>query len=140
MDTELSYRFFNKLKDDQFSLIYMGEFDDEMTTTLMRINETSVNETKIFIKKISYFIVECFVQFRAVSSGDGHASISIANTKELYNELLTENILLIRKGDFSQKSILPLLTIIENNVNSGQNVQGIRKKIMYLLVEMLQNV
>src|SRR4051812_19750615 len=60
MNPELSYRFFNKLENDQFSLIYMGEFDDVMTATLMRINETGIDEPKIFKKKISFLVAESF--------------------------------------------------------------------------------
>ncbi len=254
MNSELSYRFFNRLENDQFSLIYMGGFDDEITASLLCINETSTKAPNIFTKKLSFIIVECFqnilrhadkpdiinrtnnkpkmilvrsrghefyigstnliantktegltsklrsintlsqkelkaayidalennefsdkggaglgliemarksgfplefdfdyinyffsnffMQFRAVSSDkdDSTPAISIANTKELYNELLADNILMIRKGDFSQKSILPILTMIENNLNSGPNILGARKKIVYLLVEMLQNI
>lgn len=253
MNPELSYRFFNKLEKDQFSLIYIGEFDDQMTATLMRINETGIEEPKAFRKTISFLLAECFQniirhadkpeiinrtnnkpkmislrnignvfyiassnlihnmkkeglllklksintltqaelkttymealdhneisdkggaglgliemarrsgfpiefdfdfinyffsnffsQFRAVSGNEeNNYTININNTKALYHDMLAENILMIRKGDFSQQSILPLFTMIENSLSTERNLQGNRKRIMYLLIEMLQNI
>ncbi len=254
MNPELSYRFFKKLENDQFSLIYMGEFDNDMTSNLMRINETRIEEPKLFKRKISFLVAESFqniirhadkpeilnrtnnkpkmismrsignvffiattnlvnnakkeklisklqsintlttdelkvaylealenneisdkggaglgfiemarrsgfpiefdfdyvnyffsvfyTQFRAISNGTTQVennTVPLKITKALYNEMLEENILLIRKGDFSQKSILPLFTMIENNLQAS-SLQGIRKKILYLLIEMLQNI
>src|ERR1035437_6998271 len=60
METEIAFRFFNKLKNDHFSLAYMGEFDDDLTVSLMRSNETSVHESEKFKKKLSFLIAECF--------------------------------------------------------------------------------
>lgn len=243
MNPALSYQFFNKLKNDQFSLIYIGEFDDKMTATLMRINETGIDEPKEFKKKISFLIVECFQniirhsdkpeitnrtnnkpnmislrsignvfyvastnlvdntkkeklisklksintltkeelkalyldslahneisdkggaglgliemarkssfpidfdfdfvnyffsvfysQFRVIAAGSTQPEnnvVTIHDTKSLYNEMLNENILLIRKGDFSQQSILPIFTMIETALNAEQKLQGARKK------------
>jgi len=253
MNPELSYRFFNTLENDQFSLIYIGEPDDQMTATLMRINETGVEELTAFRKTVSFLLVECFQniirhadkpeiinrtnnkpnmislrnignafyiastnlvnntkkeglisklrsintltaeelkavymealdhneisdkggaglgliemarrsgfpiqfdfdfvnyffsvfysQFRVVSDENpDNYTIDINNTKALYNDMIAENILMIRKGDFSQQSILPLFTMIENSLSSDKNLQGARKKILYLLIEMLQNI
>ncbi|MGQ0827789.1 MAG: SiaB family protein kinase [Bacteroidota bacterium] len=253
MNPELSYRFFKKLENDQFSLIYVGEPNDQMTAALMRINETAVEEPKALRKTVSFLLVECFQniirhadkpeiinrtnnkpkmislrnvgnafyvastnlidntkkeglvsklrsintltreelkaaylealdhneisekggaglgliemarrsgfpiefdfdfvnyffsafhsQFRVVSDeGEANYTININNTKALYNDMVSENILMIRKGDFSQQSILPLFTMIEDSLSTDKNLQGVRKKILYLLIEMLQNI
>jgi hypothetical protein len=253
MNPEISYRFFKKLENDLFNLIYMGETDDRMTATLMRINETGIEEGKAFTKTISFLLTECFqnvirhadkpeilnrtnnkpkmialrnmenvfyiassnlidnskkeklvstlralntlskeelraiyldaldhneisekggaglgfiemarksdfpiefdfdfvnyffsvfhMQFRVISDAYKNNNIfTIQNTKTLYNDIVAENILLIRKGDFSQQTILPLFTMIENNLSSENNLLGPRKKILYLLIEMLQNI
>lgn len=253
MNPELSYRFFKKLENDLFNLIYMGEFDDQMTATLMRINETWNEEAKTFKKTVSFLLAECFqniirhadkpeisnrtnnkpkmialrnidnifyiassnlvtntkkeslisklrslntlskeelraaylealdhneisekggaglgfiemarksdfpiefdfdfvnyffsvfhMQFRAISGPvETNNILTISSTKALYNEMLGENILMIRKGDFSQQAILPLFTMIETSLSTEKNMQGIRKKILYLLIEMLQNI
>jgi hypothetical protein len=59
--------------------------------------------------------------------------------KALYREMVEENVLMIQKGDFSQDAILPLLDIVTSNLDSIKNV-GARKKIIYILIEMLQNI
>lgn len=260
METEIAYRFFNKLKNDHFSLAYMGEFDDELTGNLMRTNETSIHESQKFKKKLSFLIAECFqniirhadkpeiitrtnnkpkifllrnvgkdhyisstnlivntkkeeleaklnsintltaeqlksvylwslannelsdkgggglgliemarksgfpleydfefvnyffsifyiqVHFVASKKSDENnfqnlnETIHIADTKELYNIMVSENILMIRKGDFSQESILPLIGLIEGNLKLQSNFSGSQKRTMYLLVELLQNI
>lgn len=254
METDIAFLFFNKFKNDHFSLAYLGEFDDEVTETLMRSNETSIQEPQKFKKRLSFLIAECFqniirhedkpdiltqtnnkpklfllrnkgnshyisstnlisntkkehlqsklnsintlssedlrsvyldalnnnqisekgggglgliemarksgspleyefdflnyylsifyIQVRFITSDKSNVteSINIRETKELYNLMLDENILLIRKGDFSQESILPLIQLIENNINILSNFSGNKKTMMYLLVELLQNI
>lgn len=254
METDIAFLFFNKFKNDHFSLAYLGEFDDEVTETLMRSNETSIQEPQKFKKRLSFLIAECFqniirhedkpdiltqtnnkpklfllrnkgnshyisstnlisnnkkenlqaklnsintlstaelrevymdalnnneisekgggglgliemarksgsplqyefdflnyylsvfyIQVRFITSDTSNIteSIKIQETKELYNLMLGENILLIRKGDFSQESILPLIQLIENNINIVSNFSGNKKTMMYLLVELLQNI
>lgn len=256
MSPELSYHLFNKLGEDNFSLIYMGEFDDELTATVLRINESSIQEPKIFKWKLSVLIVECFqniihhadkpelvnrtnnkprmfmvrnvadtfciastnlvdntktagltaklqsintlskedlktayqnalasgeftvkggaglglmemarksgsklefdfefvnyffsiffMQFKVTSinptAGENPNTIPMSSTRELYNSLVTENILMLRKGDFSQEAILPLMELIETNLNSKIKTASVKKKTLYILIELLQNV
>ncbi|HQQ95135.1 MAG TPA: SiaB family protein kinase [Bacteroidia bacterium] len=59
--------------------------------------------------------------------------------KSLYREMVDEHVIMIQKGDFSQDAILPLLDIVTSNLDSIKNV-GARKKIIYILIEMLQNI
>lgn len=51
-----------------------------------------------------------------------------------------ENLLLQYKGDFSQKSILPLLRILEDNMGTDHAEIKNMKKVGHLLVEILQNI
>ncbi len=260
MSEDFVFQFFNFFKNDRYSLAYMGGFDDELTATLMRINETSAQEPNKFKKKLSFLIAECFqniirhgdkpeiinrtnnkpnifilrnienehyisssnlisnknkedleekiksintlspeklkeVYLNALATneisekgGGGlgliemarksgfpidfsfdfvnfyhsifymqvhfvakllttkikntaqKSKIGISETKALYNKMLDENILMIRKGDFSQESILPLIELIETNLKLETNFSGSKKKMMYLLVELLQNI
>lgn len=57
----------------------------------------------------------------------------------LYRNMVNEDVIMIQKGDFSQEIILPLLDIITTNLDSVKNI-GARKKIIYILIEMLQNI
>jgi hypothetical protein len=254
MNNALSYRFFKKLQEDQFSLIYTGEFDDELTATLLRINENYVEDPPSLKKKLSFLIVECFqnilrhaekpaiinktnnkpsmfmirsvgnmfhitstnlidntkkeelvqklknfnkltkeelkdvylnaltnneftskgggglgliemarksdypIQFAfdfvnfyfsnffiqlSITGNNYKENISLINVQsnvELYKDLLEEDILLIRKGDFSQESILPLLKLVETGMQGKQKLPPISKKMFYVMVELLQNI
>jgi hypothetical protein len=51
-----------------------------------------------------------------------------------------ENLLLQYKGDFSQKSILPLLRILEDNMGANHAEISRMKKVGHLLIEILQNI
>ena len=44
------------------------------------------------------------------------------------------------QGDFRQKSILPLLNMIDKNLNIKKNENAINKNLFHVLVEMLQNI
>lgn len=254
MKADSPFLFFNKFKNDRFSLAYMGNFDDELTETLMRTNETSIQEPKQFRKRLSFLIAECFqnilrhedkpeistqtnnkpkifllrnrknshyisssnlisntkkenlesklksintlsdealkatylgaltnneisekgggglgliemarksgspldfsfdfvnyylslffmqVRFATLDKNDMSDYIPISDTKELYHLMSEENILMARKGDFSQDSILPLIQLIESNLSAEKNSLGSKKTIMYLFVELLQNI
>jgi hypothetical protein len=251
--------FQKKLKHDRFSLAYLGEFDDNMTASLMRSNETSIAEPKGYKKKLSFLVAECFqniirhadkpelltqttnkpkifilrnrgtahyisstnlvgnekkenlhIKLRAINvlsaedlkevyigalinneisekgggglgliemarkSGsplaysfeiinyffsifyfqvcfrpkeeiakgpiDPSEKIGIEETKDIYNLMVSENVLLVRKGDFSQESILPLIELLEVSLNTQPDASGSKKKTLYLLVELLQNI
>lgn len=256
MSPELSYWFFNKLENDHFSLIYMGEFVDEITETLIRANIASIDEPEILKKKLSFLMVECFqniirhadkpeiinvtnnkpkmflvrnigkafyisttnlienskstsltsklksinkytreelkadyldvlantgfsekgggglgliemarksdsklefdfeginyffsnffIQIRlgALNKGENDNSDAdiLKGSKDLYNGMVKENILLLRKGDFSQQTILPLIDLIKSNIDSNKKLPLFKKKTLYILIEVLQNI
>ncbi len=75
-----------------------------------------------------------------VSFIQGDLIKNIEETKGLYKLMNQENALLFYKGDFSQKSILPLLDIVEQNVSGGKNISGMTRKVAHVLIELLQNI
>lgn len=246
-----AYQFYSLLKDDSFSLMYMGEFDDDLTSTLMRIQETSSDEGRGVKKRVSYLIAECFqniirhsdvdtedhvdlmskmflmrnkkgthylattnpieneniemlrmsldklkklsaeeikaIYLNALGSnslsekgGGGLGLIEMARktknpplyqferlndnfsnfflhlvlkgelsegptvgvqeTVDLYTELVKDNVILLRKGDFSQESILPLFKLFESNLQLKKEDLVFKKKSLYILIELLQNM
>lgn len=246
-----AYRFYSSLIKDNFSLIYMGEFDDDLTGLLMRIQETSSEEGRGVKKRVSYLIAECFqnvirhsdidhagheqseskmfmmrningthllastnlvetknlgtlkdaldslqnlskeelkeMYLNALGNNmmsekgggglgliemarktknppqyhfdqvndeyfnfflqlqmDGDSQISdvagINDTVELYKEMTEEHIVLLRKGDFSQESILPLFQLFESNLQLKKEDLVFKKKSLYILIELLQNM
>ena len=67
--------------------------------------------------------------------------ILISSAKD-FNHLMTQNnILLAYKGDFSQNTIIPLLKIIERNLQVNPlEKASVKKGIYQILTELLQNV
>lgn len=59
---------------------------------------------------------------------------------QLYRDLLSEKIVLLRKGDFSQESILPLFQLFESNLQLKKEDLVFKKKSLYILIELLQNM
>lgn len=67
-------------------------------------------------------------------------SENFESSKMLYKKIVEDNILILRKGDFSQQAILPLLDLIESNISANSKWHGIKKKTIYILIELLQNI
>ncbi len=246
------FSLYQKLVRDNFSLYYLGEFDDDLTEVLMRIQETSSDEGRGTKKRVNYLIAECFqniirhsnvkdeeedelkiskffmmriidrthfiatanpiekanqstliqsleslqnltstelkqIYLNALGSnklsakgGGGlgliemarktqnppsyhfddineiysnffmqlkmkgeegeEIQVEIEDTVEHYHEMLDQNIVLLRKGDFSQESILPLFTLFESNLQLKKEDLVFKKKSLYILIELLQNM
>lgn len=58
---------------------------------------------------------------------------------ELFARMTLENIVLLYKGDMSQRSILPLLSVAEVNTASRTQTDTMRR-VGHVLIEMLQNI
>ncbi|MFK7757603.1 MAG: SiaB family protein kinase [Flavobacteriales bacterium] len=61
-------------------------------------------------------------------------------TGDTLSSMHSSNLLLQYKGDFSQRSILPLLRIVEDNMGSNEAEIKRMKKVGHLLIEILQNI
>jgi len=87
--------------------------------------------------KISFF----HQQISFIPSDPEHFNENaIPKTREHYHLLRDSDILLQYKGDFSQKSILPLLNIVENNIGKTEEERLAAKKVGHILIETLQNI
>jgi hypothetical protein len=63
----------------------------------------------------------------------------VKSTREQFLTMEESSMLMQYKGDFSQRSIIPLLHIVENNLMGPENAAESRK-IGHVLVEVLQNI
>jgi len=256
MTTTKIYDFYKELEKDSFVLVYLGEFDDELTAILMNINDAGKSEMKSSRKKISYLIAECFQNiirhsdkknsgavkvdipemfilrdrntihhlvttnvvkneyiknltekleslqnlnadelkqlymyafdknstsarggaglglidmvrksgvapsFSFVDLGNGFSNffmqvnvlpknmvalgsevdLAMDSALSMYERMTNEKILIAQKGDFSQDVVLPLIQLFENNLNLRDEHVGLAKRVLYLLIEMLQNM
>ena len=68
-----------------------------------------------------------------------HESDYTDSVGSLYDSMQDKHTLLFYKGDFSQQAILPLLSIVESNVNDTVKNNKSRR-VGHVVVEMLQNI
>ncbi|MFM1932204.1 MAG: hypothetical protein RL226_1507 [Bacteroidota bacterium] len=60
------------------------------------------------------------------------------STSQLYHQMVSEDVVLLYKGDFSQRSILPLFHIVQSNLAAGDLAHA--KRVAHILIELLQNI
>lgn len=111
---------------------------------LLEMARKSDSKLEFDFEFVNYFFSNFFMQIR-LGSFDGEENIktdavTLKSSKDLYNAMVQQNILLIRKGDFSQDSILPLIDLIKSNIDSNKKLQVFKKKTLYILIELLQNI
>jgi hypothetical protein len=101
---------------------------------LLQMALKSNNSAEFGFDYVNYFLSVFFIQIKTPApekgNGQAFAAVKLADTKNLYNELLGEQVILLQKGNFSQQSILPLIEFLEKN----------KKKFVYILIELLQNI
>ena len=49
------------LAEDDFSMIYRGEFNDEMTYELMEIQNSGISDKKAIRKRLSYLVIKYII-------------------------------------------------------------------------------
>jgi hypothetical protein len=82
-----------------------------------------------------------FFQLHMQDKGHSQSpSLQISDTQKLYNDLQREGILLLYKSDFSQKAMMPVLEMIEFNLRQQRSEVFRQKAILYVLVELFQNI
>lgn len=65
---------------------------------------------------------------------------NLHETRHLYESLLQHQVLLLYKSDFSQESMMPLIDMMENNLAGKGSSQLLHKKVLYVLIELFQNI
>lgn len=66
--------------------------------------------------------------------------IQLEESGSLYRRMIDEEMVLMYKGDFNQKSILPLLELAEYNVREKSSSQRRTMRAAHVTVEVLQNI
>ena len=87
----------------------------------------------------SVFHMQLILNLSNSKMDDSQNQADINSMMDLYRSMVEEKVMMIQKGDFSQGAILPIIDIITTNLDAIKNV-GARKKIIYILIEMLQNI
>ncbi len=86
--------------------------------------------------KQSMFFMQ--IELRNPKVDDGLPPVSISDAKQIQALVAQENILMMHKGNFTEDAVVPMLRMVEENM---QNISlKIHKKIFHFLVEILQNI
>lgn len=66
--------------------------------------------------------------------------VSISENTNFYKQLVSENILILYKGDFSRESISSLVEMFQTNFIDANNLSSEKTKCIITLIEALQNI
>ncbi|MCX7987060.1 MAG: SiaB family protein kinase [Bacteroidales bacterium] len=86
----------------------------------------------------SYFYLQ--IKLKAPSANDTVETIPIGIAKDFHRIMADDNIFLIHKGDFSSHTIIPILRMIEDNLSYQNESAKNKKKLVHVLIEILQNI
>jgi hypothetical protein len=86
----------------------------------------------------SYF----YLQTRIRSANDDRIAeeLPLVNFVKLHQNLQQKGIFVVNKGVFSHEAIMPMLTMVENNLVWQHTMITEQKLLFHLLVELLQNI
>jgi len=123
-----AYDFYKMLAKDSFVLLYMGVFDDQLTTILMDINDAGKFEMKSSRKKISFLIAECFQNIVRHSDEESKAAVGfqlpemflLRNRKSIHH-LITTNV--VKNADRIK---------ISNSIDHLKTLSKDELKVLYL--------
>jgi len=144
----------SKLNPSELNSIYKSALAENENTSdaglgLINMAQKSSYPIEFEFEFLNYFLSIFYIQTTIKSKEKSNEHLfeddikersSLNYFKTLYKKMIDEDVLMIRKGDFSQQSIIPLLNIIESNLSSQSKWKGVKKKTIYLLIEMLQNM
>jgi len=153
-DLQFTLNVINTLSKEELKAVYIDSLvNNEISEKgggglgLIEMARKSGSPLTFAFEFVNYYLSIFYFQVRFIADIDKHnileekkTSISIDETKDLYHKMMEENVVLIRKGDFSQASILPIISLMEGNLKLIGNFSGSKKKTMYILIELLQNI
>lgn len=139
----------NNLDKEQIKALYMdilskGELSDKGGAGLGLVEMIRKSENPLEFNfenendKLSLFYL--MLKMQGKGGVNVKSSISMDSIKEMHEIMRKENILMVYKGDFSQETVIPMLKIIEDNLNKQQEKLEAKKKLYFVLMEILQNV
>lgn len=90
-----------------------------------------------------FFMQLSFCEEGALKEGankDSKEGRGLQQVRNMYNGLFEQNIMLLYKSDFSQDGMLPIVDMMEDNLSRIAASKLLQKKVMYVLVELFQNI
>ena len=142
----------NRLDKDELKNLYMKVLGTEEISSkggaglgLIEMARKSGRQLETSFEKINdkltYFYLQILIPVSKKTDPDPERiSSPISLAIQLNKILKRNNILMAYQGDFRQQSILPLLNMIDKNLDMKKNGNAINKSLFHVLVEMLQNI
>lgn len=115
---------------------------DETGLGLVELTKKSDHKLEYDFEHVNFYLSSFYLQVKLIpekAAGDP-SSLSLASAKEIYKKILNEHVIVHYKGNFSQQSILPVLGMIEGCLKKNSEQYYAKKKVLYFLVELLQNM
>lgn len=143
----------NKLNKDELKALYLEILSNDdlsekggaglgLIEMARKSGEKLEYDFTAFNDKLSYFYLQSKILGSEETNCEAekylHIPISIARNFHL--KVISWNILMVYKGDFSQTSIMPMLKMIENNMSNQFDELKVKKLVYIALVEILQNI
>lgn len=141
----------NGLDKDQLKALYMDILSNEELSAkggaglgLVEMARKSGNPLDYYIDDENQHDPIFYLMLKMQGKGNEVAvnkeNISLENSRQMHSIMRRENILMIYKGDFAQDTILHVLKMIEENLGTHPEEQLTKKKVYFVLVEVLQNI
>jgi len=139
----------NSLDKDSLKALYLEELENKGFSEkggaglgLIEIARKSGQKIEFFFddfeKDFSMFYNQ--VMLKSPKQFKEHSSYRLVEAMEFHKKMLSENIIMIQKGDFSDDSIIPILEILEKNLPAFIQQSNPRREAYHVLVELLQNI
>jgi len=140
----------NSLDKDALKELFLDILSDENISDkggaglgLIEMARKSGNNIAFDFDEISDEHSYCYLMFKIKHPDEilnnEKKQIPINSIKNFHTDIRKENILLIYKGDFSQETIMPVINMIETNLQASNNINK-QRKTFNVMVEVLQNV
>lgn len=88
----------------------------------------------------SFFYLQIKLENKMPVETTTEKPISIQSAFELHSKIISDRMLILYKGDFSQDVIMPVLKMVEDNIASQSEGVTMKKRVFSIMVEMLQNI
>jgi hypothetical protein len=105
---------------------------------LLELARKSNQQFAYDFRHINFFLSQFFFQLHLNAKGKSVPALS--QFVAMYDSLLADNVQLVYKSDFTQDSMLPVLEMMESNLQWKNSTLTMRKSVLYVMVEMFQNI
>ena len=134
------------LKALQKEVLSQGTFSEKggAGLGLIEMARKSGNKLQFDFKKVSdefsYFYFQTNVLGETNQSQNNAIYNDLPSATAFHKNIIDDNINLLYQGEFSQESLLNLLSMTEGNIGDGIRNELLKKRIFNIIVELLQNI